>query len=380
MIYLDNAATTFPKPEMVYQTVDFAQRTMAVNVGRGGYSLASKAAGIVDETRVLLSSLVGANGPQSVVFTPSATLAANEIIFGLEWDSLKNVYLTPFEHNAVARPLHKLCQTNGLTERFIAFDPKTHRWDKMETERLFHSAPPDYVFLNHVSNVTGTILPVEEIAELAKSFGATIVVDGSQSVGLIDYHLRNTDIDFLIFAGHKNLYSSFGIGGWISNGRYKLKAHLAGGTGSDSLNLSMSDEPPVGFEPGSPNIIAIASLNSSLKWLQETGCSTIESKKRRLTNKLISGLSSLPVKTFLPGAGVRHTSVVSFTHPEYEANEIGTILSLDYDIAVRTGYHCAPYVHDFIGTTERHGTVRVSVGYFNTDEDIDALIRALADL
>ena len=142
----------------------------------------------------------------------------------------------------------------------------------------------------------------------------------------------------------------------------------------------MSDKQPVGFEPGSPNIIAIASLNSSLKWLLETGCSAIESKKRLLTKKLISGLSSLPVKAYLPRAGVGHTSVVSFTHPEYEANEIGTILSLDYDIAVRTGYHCAPYVHDFIGTTERHGTVRVSVGYFNTDEDIDALIRALADL
>ena len=380
MIYLDNAATTFPKPETVYQAVDFAQRSLAVNVGRGGYSLASKAANVVDETRVLLSSLVGAEGSQSVVFTPSATLAANQIIFGLEWDSLKNVYLTPFEHNAIARPLHKLCQANGILERFIAFDPKTHCWDKVETERMFLSAPPDYVFLNHISNVTGTILPVEEIAELAKSFGATIIVDGSQSVGLIDYQLRSTNIDYLIFAGHKNLYSSFGVGGWISNGEFKLKAHLAGGTGSDSLNLSMSDEQPVGFEPGSPNIIAIASLNASLKWLHETSCSVIENKKKLLVKKLVNGLSSLPVKTYLPGAGVGHSSVVSFTHPEYEANEIGTILSLDYDIAVRTGYHCAPYIHDFIGTTDRHGTVRVSVSYFNTEEDIDALIRAIADL
>ena len=380
MIYLDNAATTFPKPETVYQAVDFAQRSLAVNVGRGSYSLASQAAGVVDETRVLLASLVSADSSQSVVFTPSATLAANEIIFGLEWDSLKNVYLTPFEHNAIARPLHKLCHANGIIERLLPFDPKTHCWDRMETERLFHSASPDYVFLNHVSNVTGTILPVEEIAKLAKSFGATVIVDGSQSVGLIDYHLRNSSIDYLIFAGHKNLYSSFGVGGWISNSDFKLKAHLSGGTGSDSLMLSMSDEQPVGFEPGSPNIIAIASLNASLKWIQEIGYDDIENKKRLLIERLIKGLSSLPVKTYLPGADVGHTSVVSFTHPEYEANEIGTILNLDYDIAVRTGYHCAPYVHDFIGTTERLGTVRVSVSYFNTEEDIDALLRALADL
>lgn len=380
MIYLDNAATTFPKPEMVYRAVDDTQRSLAVNVGRGEYSLASKAAGVVDETRARLASFVGAYGPQCVVFTPSATLAANEIILGLEWDSLKNVYLTPFEHNAIARPLHKVCQENGLKEKFIAFDPRSHRWDKDETERLFLSSPPDYVFLNHISNVTGTILPVEQIAVLAKSHGATVIVDGSQSVGLIDYHLKNTSIDYLIFAGHKNLYSSFGVGGWISNGENKLQAFLAGGTGSDSLNLSMSNQQPIGYEPGSPNIIAISSLNASLKWLQETGQDTIANCKGRLMERLISGLSTLPVKAYLPAADVGHTSVVSFTHPEYEANEIGTILSLDYDIAVRTGYHCAPYIHDFIRTTERHGTVRVSVSYFNTEDDIDALIRALAEL
>lgn len=380
MIYLDNAATTFPKPEVVYEAVNYAQRHLAVNVGRGSYSLASKAADVVEETRALMSDFVSAGGPENVVFAPSATLAANQIILGLNWNTLKNVYLTPFEHNAIARPLHLRCQESGIIERLLPFESQTHCWDLEETERLFLMAPPDYVFLNHISNVTGTIIPVEDIAKLAKSYGATVIVDGSQSVGLHDYDLRHSAIDYLIFAGHKNLYSSLGIGGWISNGRHKLQAHLAGGTGSDSLNLSMSNDQPLGFEPGSPNIVAISSLNASLKWIKETGREAIAQKKDLLIERLIDGLTRLPVTTYLPGASVGHTSVVSFTHPDYEADELGTILNLDYDIAVRTGYHCAPYIHSFLGTVERHGTVRVSVGFYNTLEDIDSLIKALSEI
>ena len=380
MIYLDNAATTFPKPEAVYDTVNEAQRSLAVNVGRGSYSLATRAAYVVDETRELLCSFINANSAQSVVFTPSATIAANQIIHGLDWNPYKNVYLTPFEHNAIARPLHFCCQKYGITERFIPFDSQTHKWDREETERRFISAPPDYVFLNHVSNVTGTIVPVEEIARLAKNYGASVVVDGSQSVGLLDYNLGESAIDFLIFAGHKNLYSSFGIGGWISNNRSRINAFLAGGTGSDSLNLSMGNEQPSSFEPGSPNIIAISSLNASLKWLKATGTTEIARKKNILMDHLLKGLADLPVMTYLPGEDVGHTSVVSFTHSDYEANEIGTILSMDFDIAVRTGYHCAPYIHSFLGTVERQGTVRVSVGYFNSLEDVDALIQALSEI
>ena len=142
----------------------------------------------------------------------------------------------------------------------------------------------------------------------------------------------------------------------------------------------MSNDQPLGFEPGSPNIVAISSLNASLKWIKETGREAIAQKKDLLIERLIDGLTRLPVTTYLPGASVGHTSVVSFTHPDYEADELGTILNLDYDIAVRTGYHCAPYIHSFLGTVERHGTVRVSVGFYNTLEDIDSLIKALSEI
>ena len=380
MIYLDNAATTFPKPEEVYSAVNFIQRELAVNVGRGSYKAAGAAQEILDETRSMLARLVGAKGPDSVIFTPSATIAANEIIYGLKWDKSKNVYVSPFEHNAIARPLHRKCSEFGLKINILPFDPLTQEWNVAETERLFLLSPPDYVFLNHVSNVTGAILPINQIALLAKEYGAVVVVDGSQSVGLLDYAICNSQIDFLIFAGHKNLYASFGVGGWVANSSYPLTPVLSGGTGSDSLNLNMSQITPIGFEPGSPNILAIGSLNASLKWLNSTGIRTISEKKRSLMETLVNGLSRTGAVLYNPGPNVGHTSVLSFTLPGYDSNDVGTILSGDYDIAVRTGYHCAPFVHDFLGTKGSQGTIRISVGYFNSMADIDALLRAINEL
>ena len=190
MIYLDNAATTFPKPDCVYDKVNIVQRTIAVNVGRGSYRAAFEAMRIVDETRQLLASLVGAAGPDAVVFTPSATIAANEIILGLEWDSFKNVYVTPFEHNAIARPLFCKCKEFGIEIQMIPFDSDTHMLDEDELERLFAINPPDYVFVNHVSNVTGTIVPIEKIAALSKAYDALVVVDGHSQLVFSPLNLK----------------------------------------------------------------------------------------------------------------------------------------------------------------------------------------------
>lgn len=379
MIYLDNAATTFPKPESVYDTVNSVQRTIAVNVGRGSYSAAKVAMKVVDETKALLASLVCAD-PDKIVFTPSATIAANEIILGLEWNNYKNVYVTPFEHNAIVRPLQIQREKYGFTLKIIPFDRQTHEPDFDELKRQFAVEPPDYVFINAVSNVTGTILQTESIARLSKEYGALVIVDGSQSLGLIESDLSRDPVDFLIFAGHKNLYSSWGVGGFIYNCDYPLRPVLAGGTGSDSLNPEMPGGIPTAFEFASPNIIAIASLGASLKWLDETGIDTIRARKDELMSRLISGLSDLGAVLYLPSDLRRHTSVLSFNIPGYEAYEVGMILNDDFDIAVRTGYHCAPFVHELLGTLETKGTVRVSPGFFNTEADIDTFIHAVKDI
>ncbi len=380
MIYLDNAATTFPKPECVYDRVNMIQRTIAVNVGRGSYNAAAEAMQIVDETRGLMASLVKAANPDRIVFTPSATIAANEIILGLKWDSYKNVYVSPFEHNAIARPLHRICNEYGIKLRMLPFDPVTQQLDEEELNSMFSMNPPDYVFINQVSNVTGAVIPVDIISERAKLHNALVIVDGSQSVGIVPIDLSTEKIDFLIFAGHKNLYASWGIGGFVINTPYSLLPVLSGGTGSDSLNLDMASDSPMRYESGSPNIIAIASLNESLKWLNTVGIPNIEQRKNKLIKQMVEGLKQTGVTLYLPGEKVKHTSVLSFNVPGYEADEIGTILSNDFDIAVRTGYHCAPFIHEKINTVQNHGTVRASVSYFTNESDIGALISAIEEI
>lgn len=375
MIYFDNAATTFPKPDIVLDYVDWVQRNMAVNVGRGSYKVAKEAMRITDLAKQRMGELVHANSAQNVFFTPSATIAANEIIFGLSWDHLKNVYVTPFEHNAIMRPLEMVKNEFGISIHIMPFDAATHELDTDEMERLFKINPPDYVFINQVSNVTGTIVPVKNICMQAHAYGAITIVDGSQSVGLVPIDLRDSCVDYLIFAGHKNLYASWGIGGFVSNTSNLLSPYIAGGTGSDSLNMKM-----VGYEAGSPNIIAIASLLKSLEWLTQQGIDRIADHKKKLTTMIIDGLNNLGANIYVPANLEKHTSVVSFNIQDYEASEVGIILDQDFDIAVRTGFHCAPLVHKFIGTEDIKGTIRASVGYFNTEEDVRKLLDAIQEI
>lgn len=375
MVYLDNAATTFPKPDVVVKKIEECLYSYAVNVGRGSYPLATQALAVVEETREQLGKMVNASNRERVVLTPSATIAANEVIMGLSWDSFKTAYVTPFEHNAIARPVNLACNKVGASIRMIPFNPNTQMWDEDGTRRLFEQDTPDYVFINHVSNVTGVILPVEEIAKLAKQYGACVVVDASQSLGLIDIDVQKSCIDYLIFAGHKNLYASFGIGGFIANAE-SINPIISGGNGSDSLNLFMPKGFPVGFEAGSPNVVAISGLNASVKWIEKIGRDNIKAKKQLLMEQLVSGLQmNKKVRLYLPEGN--HTSVLSLNVEEYTPHEVGVILGEEYDIAVRTGFHCAPYIHDLIGTRERMGTVRISMSYFNSEGDVEAVISAI---
>ncbi len=375
MIYLDNAATTFPKPVEVYDYVDWVQRNIAVNTGRGSYETAREADKIVEETRKRMARLLRVADSNDIVITPSATIAANEIIGGLLWDGLKNIYVTPFEHNAIMRPLSKFAKQYGCKIYEIPFDPSTQELDEDEMNRQFCLHSPDYVFINQVSNVTGTIVPIDKISKSAKEYEAIVIVDGSQSVGLIPINLEKLQIDYLIFAGHKNIYASWGVGGFVRNSEYQLKPFITGGTGADSLNLDVDN-----LEVGSPNIIAIASMKASLEWLEKTGLEAIAEHKKKLTNTLIEGLRELDAEIYVPKNKDIHTSVISLNIKGYTPVEIGEILDGDFDIAVRTGYHCAPFVHRLIGTEKTKGTVRVSVGYFNTEEDIISLLKALKDI
>lgn len=380
MIYLDNASTTFPKPDIVYDVVDKVQRTCAVNAGRGSYKTAQEASNIISDARKRMAKLINIQDEDRVIFAPSSTIAMNQVLNGLNYSQTTNVYISPFEHNAVVRPLYKLSQEYGFKINIIPFNADTQELDFNSMKNRFVLQHPDIVVATHVSNVTGLIVPVDKIFAESKKYDAVNILDASQSLGMMPISL-SSEIDFLVFAGHKNLYSNFGVGGFIYNSKVELKPFITGGTGSDSLNRYMPDVMPVKYEAASHDVIAIASLNASLDWLESIGIENIFSHKKQLTEYLVERLSALKsVKMHIPADKEKHIAVLSFTHKHYLSEELADILNSDFDIAVRCGYHCAPYVHKLIGTEESNGTVRVSLGYFNEKSDIDALISALEEL
>ena len=383
-IYLDNAATTFPKPEVVYKAVDKFLREECVNAGRGAYKLAQNATNLIDETRKLLLGLINSSENDKVILTPSATIATNQLLRGLEWSEIKNVYVSPFEHNAIMRTLHSLQKVNEFNINIIPFDNISFELDEDELRVMFSKMTPDLIVMSHVSNVTGYILPIKRCHEMAKQYNPINIVDCAQSLGLVEVDIKNefSECDFIIFAGHKSLYGIFGIGGFIAlNNKIRLNEVITGGTGSDSTNLDMPTENEMFFEAGSYNMYSIAGLNAALKWIKETGCDEVYSHEKKLTTELISKLEEIEgIEIYIPENLDNHIGVVSFNLSDYLPEDVGRILGDEYDIAVRTGYHCAPLIGEFLDGNAINGTVRLSVGYFNNIDEIKEAIKAIEEI
>lgn len=378
MVYLDNAATTFPKPEEVYTAMDNANRNMGVNAGRGSYKVAQTASKLISDTKVQLRQLVHAESSSGVIFTPSITIALNQVINGINWISNATIYVSPYEHNAVARTVNKVAKEKGLMVKQIPIDDVTLEIDLEKLKYEFSKEKPFAVFCTHVSNVTGYILPVSEIFSEAKKYNAITVLDSAQSLGLIEVDSKTIFADIICFAGHKCLYGPFGIGGFINITNVPLDVYITGGTGSDSLNLDMPDGNESKYESSSTNIVAIAGLHAALKCLDIVNC---REKEQQLTDYLIGELSKMDnIHMYLPADRDKHIGIVSFTHDELNSEDVGTILDEDFNIAVRTGYHCAPYIHDYLKDKQSLGTVRIGLGQFTSKEDIDTFISALIEI
>ena len=382
LIYLDNAATTYEKPEEVYEAVNMVNRYLSVNAGRGSYELARFAVEGMDRLREKILELVQGNVYGEVVFAPSATIAMNQIIGGLHLREGDRIYVSPFEHNAVVRTLFFQQKKCGFLIEELPLDVDKLEIDLEKSEYLFRENPPTHVFLSQVSNVTGYILPVEEIFRLTKEITkgkGIVVVDGAQSVGLIEWDYDRLPVDFLVFAGHKTLYGPFGIAGYIKTREQKLETYLAGGTGSNSLDLDMPKD-IAGLEPGSPNITAVAGLYAGVKFLEEKSVREVFDYEKQRTQELISGLSKVEgVKLYLPRNLERHIGIVSFTAEPYLSNDLGMILDEDYHVAVRTGYHCVPLMHKYLNDIEYGGTVRASVSCFTTKEQVERFLDAVRE-
>ncbi len=378
-IYLDNAATTFPKPEAVYATMDEVNRNHAVNAGRGAYRKAQYASEIAAETKKVLRNLVGADSSVAVVFCPSVTVALNQIINGLELRENSYVYYSPYEHNAVARTLNHLAKQKSINLRELPMDDATGEIEIDKLPYIFSKEIPAAVFCTHVSNVTGYILPVDEIFSESKRYGSINVLDTAQSLGLIECDVRkNKGVDIIAFAGHKSLYGPFGVGGFINVAHVPLNEFIVGGTGSDSLNLEMPKGDEARYESASSNVVAIAGLKAALDGLN---VKKIYEHEKMLTDYLVEKLSTLPnVKIYMPHDKEKHIGIVSFVVEGYKSDDVGMILDEDYDIAVRTGYHCAPHIHSHLKDEKYLGTVRVGLSQFTSKEELDRLIDALKEL
>lgn len=372
--YFDNAATTFPKPEEVYQFTDQFYRNCGVNVGRGQHKMASRASKLVQETRTALLSVFHCPN-KKVVFTPSATEAINLVLQGLPIADNYNIYISPFEHNAVTRVLNYLQSIYNINVIQLAVDKKTLKYDLEKINNQFAEKKPNWMIVSHASNVCGVVAPVHELSRMAKAHSAITLIDMSQTAGLIDTDLSNTDFDFAVFAGHKTLYSPLGIAGVISSFEIKPKPLIYGGTGIESANQTLPESVPERYEVASPNIAAIAGLHAALEWMQKLGVQEIYNKEQQNKEKLLSVLKEFSNIKIIDTSFTESIGVVSCVFEGYSSDNIGQILS-EQNIAVRTGLHCAPYAHQFLDTFPS-GTVRFSVSYFNTDEDFEALRNAL---
>ena len=377
MIYLDNAATSFPKPEAVYQALDRFARHDLANPGRAGHKMALAAERALDDARHLLNQFFHGEGPERFVFTLNCTDALNMAFKGALAEG-DHVITTDLEHNSVSRPLRQMELDGRITLTRLradgggTLDPEAVRRAVTPRTRL--------IALTHASNVLGTIQPVAEVGRIARSHDLLFLVDAAQTAGVVPIDVQAMHIDLLGFPGHKSLLGPTGTGALYVGPRAQLRAWREGGTGGDSSSEIQPREFPYFLEGGTPNVLGVAGLTAGLKFVLDRGLAAIRLHEVALTERLWRRLDEIGgYEVFGHRDPTRRVGTLSFHSPNLAAAEIGGILDQAFEVAVRPGLHCAPYIHRSLGTFPE-GTVRVSTGPFNTDEDIDHLARALAEI
>lgn len=377
MAYFDNAATTYPKPESVYISMDQFQRHTGGSFGRGNNAFSSSAKGLVDDTRKKVMDLLHCPSKQ-VVFEPSATISLNIIIQGIIKKGIRHVYISPFEHNAVTRTLHYYEQTSQIKVIELSVN-RNLTYDLQRIRFQFENTPPDLVIVSHASNVIGLIAPVEEIFSIAKEFNAITLLDMAQTAGLVDCDLGKEVFDFAVFAGHKTLLGPTGISGFVMKPHIDIEPVFFGGTGFDSANQAMPQSLPERFEFGTMNMVGIAGLNASVEWIMEKSIEKLYFTEKKNREKLISVLSDYEFVSMV-GCCSKHeyVGIVSCVLDGISSDTAGQLFN-ERSVSVRTGLHCAPLAHKFLNTYPS-GTVRFSVSAFTTDDDFESLRAALDDI
>lgn len=379
--YLDNASTTFPKPPCVTEAVCRYMTEMGTNVGRGEYASAFDTEDLVFDTRAALCALLGGADPSDVVFTRNVTEALNLVLKGFLHPG-DHVIVSSMEHNAVMRPLTQLAAAGVTFSRAQCAPEGT--LDATEVERLI-CPQTRAVVMTHASNVCGTILPIAGVAEVCHAHGMPLIVDAAQTAGVVPVSLCEWGASVVCFTGHKGLLGPQGIGGCVLDPEFaaQIDALVAGGTGSRSDSEQMPSFMPDRLEAGTPNLPGIAGLAASLAWLGEKGIDAVREHELTLTQRLLDGLAPLEAAgrvrlVGLPGTEGR-TGVVSIQTPGHDLSQVAHDLDARYGIQTRVGLHCAPSAHKTLRTFPT-GTIRFSLGWSNTEVDVDLAIMALNEL
>ena len=376
-IYLDNAATSFPKPKEVATAVYDFMVNNGTSSGRGSYKKAMQSDYIVYECRKLIGKLFNFDNPKKVVFTSNVTDSLNIAMRGILKEN-DHVITSSLEHNAVWRCLKTLerdinikidtveCSKDGITN-----PQDIKKYIKKDTA---------LIVFTQASNVLGTIQPIREIGAIAREHNIPFLVDSAQSAGAMKIDVKEDNIDILAFTGHKSLLGPMGTGGLIINTNIDIKQLKAGGTGGDSAYEYQPDYYPNHLETGTSNVSGIAGLREAIKFLNKEGIENIHNKEKELTKYALEKLETVKdIEIYGPRDCEKMLSVISFNIKYKRPEDVGSILDQKYDIMLRAGLHCAPTAHSVIGTKDR-GTLRIGLGYFNKKEDIDKLVEALNNL
>ncbi len=379
MIYLDNAATSFPKPEVVYQALDRFARTSLANPGRAGHRMAVGAEQALDAARHALNQFFGGLAPERWIFTLNCTDGLNLAIKGLVRAG-DHVITTDLEHNSISRPLEALAKTGVISVTRVRSD--RGYVDPAEIKNAM-SSKTSLVAMTHASNVLGTVQPIEAIAPIVREADALLLIDAAQTAGVVPIDLRATPIDMLAFPGHKSLYGPTGTGALYVGPRTdgRIRAWREGGTGGDSSSATQPLHLPYLLEGGTPNVLGVAGLAAGVAWVAENGPENLRRKEIAMLQPVVDWAENMEDWRV---AGrwdpLTHVSALSLIVPESLApQDVGAILDTSFDIAIRPGLHCAPYTHRAQGTFPQ-GTIRLSPGAFNSLDDIQAFVDALSQI
>ncbi len=378
MIYLDNAATSWPKPEAVYQAMDNFMRYIGASPGRSAHRLSIEAGRIIYETRESLAQLFGTDDPMHIIFTSNATEALNLALRGILHPG-DHVITSSMEHNSVMRPLRAM-ERKGVEITVVNCSPEGF----LNPQDIERAIKPNtkLITLNHASNVVGTILPVAEVGQIARHHDVLFMVDAAQTVGCYPIDVETMNIDLLAFSGHKGLYGPQGVGGlYLRKGmEQRIEPLTYGGTGSHSEYEYQPDFLPDKYESGTPNTVGLAGLGAGVRFVLSQGVSSMQRKEETLTQLLLQGLKAIPRVTVYGDSDTRRqVAVVSFNISGLTPSEVAMQLEEGYQIMCRAGLHCSPAAHKTMGTFPQ-GTIRLSPGHFTSPEDIEITLEAVQEI